>query len=343
MFHQNLLRCALPVLLAGITFFSACKKDKDTGITVSGGYRKVYTSSDDEQVAYYIFNANKTVTVLTQTATGGRKTNTYNYRVDDNVMFLSVFSTKLYTMRTAGDTLKLLDDPNLPESSNNNIILVKDNNTPTPDNWITPITISGRIIRNNVNLTAMAWISGELWTTFFGDLNFRKFNATTAAESASVPTTARYYGLDMAGGSLWAADYNTGDLKKLNPTTGAVTFSPPAPPQDVYTLAADASNVYCMNVNNDRLMIYNIAANTFSQPVQTESSVRDLAYKNGHLYMLAFNVIYKFEIASLSVVKTYRFTDIDGCSGLTTDGSSFYAYVSDGINAPGYFAKFNLD
>lgn len=341
MLHCAPLRFAL--LLVIIIQVSACKKDKSTEISLTGGYRQVNVSGNTEPAPYYIFNNNNTFTILSQSSIGGRDVNTHNYRVDGNMVYLSIFSTRLYVIRTAGDTLKLLADLSQPESNGNNIILVKDNNSPAPETWVSPITISGRVYRNSINLTGMAWSGGEIWTTFYGENTIRKFNAATGEESAPITTTAGYYGIDMAGGSLWAADYNTGNLKKLNPATGAVIFSAPAPPTDFDNLAADAFNVYGVNVNSSRLTIYNISANTYSTPIDIEDGVRDLTYKNGHLYLLAYNTIYKFEIASLSIVKTYRFNEVAGCTGLTTDGDAFYARVSDGIYAPGYFAKFYLN
>jgi hypothetical protein len=68
-----------------------------------------------------------------------------------------------------------------------------------------------------------------------------------------------------------------------------------------------------------------------------------LACQGGYLYGSSYNSIYKLDLNTYKIVKTYRVAGVKGISGLASDGASLWIYVSDDIYEPGYFAKLNLN
>lgn len=343
--QHSTLKTWWPVMALLIVLSAAsCKKDKDSSPSLQGKYRMAYRPDSDTAAAYYIFNADNTVTFLDEDNEGGRQIRHGVYELKGNSATVYFGYMNLYTVSYSGDTVKLLSDPARGYTYSGNIILVKDNNAPLDETWIPSVTFTRKIVSQNLQLSSLAYHNGSIWASSNYENRLRSYNITTGVENTPVSTADTYYGLESTGTDLWGiTESGPGILRKLNATTGAIMFTAPAPAGQIYALAYDGSNLVCWSGNTNRMQIYNIATNTFTTGPTFDLNFQEFAFKGGYLYAIAYNYIYKLDPATLRVVKSYRFAETEGAIGLLTDGSSFYTYVRNSVNEPGYFAQFNLN
>lgn len=344
MFNRNYTRYVMPCWLLLVLLISACKKEADTTPGIAGKYKTVYAKGSDTLPAYYLFYDDKTYAVLKQSNEGGRVIDRGTYKVQGNSLLMSRYYVTLYQLKYAGDTLKLLSNPEKGDSYSGNVVMVKDNAAPMEEEWVTTISITSKFIKNVYSNSSLAYNAGELWGTPFSTTGLRRYNSTTGDDLPPVVTADVYNSIEFTGGQLWGIrDVSSGTLDKLNPATGAIIMSAPSPSISIYHMASDGTNIYCSDANNSRMIVYNIATNTFGSEVNLGSRWSDMAFKGGYLYLHAYNYIYKMDPATFRIVKNYRLKDIESSSGLATDGTAFYTYVSNEVSTPGYFVKFYLD
>lgn len=88
---------------------------------------------------------------------------------------------------------------------------------------------------------------------------------------------------------------------------------------------------------------YSIAGDNFTGTHNFSADIRDMASLGAYLYGSSYNYIYKIDLNTLKIIKTYQVKDVDGVSGIFSDGTSLWIYVNDGLYEPGFFGKLNLN
>jgi hypothetical protein len=321
--------------------FGACKKKTDGTDSVVGKYRLVKYNNADTLAAYYLFNADNTFAFLSQANDNGHSITRGVYQLDGNTIIMGG-TTGVALVFRSGDTLKLLSDASKPDSYSSNTILVSDNSVPAEDTWIEPLSVVTKLPVPDINVTSVGFYAARLWTCDQYEKRIKSFYTTNGAIDADVVTPAEYYGIEGVGGNLWAVEDNSSQLVRINPTNGNVVFTSSAAASDMHVIASDGARIFGYNINNNNLYTYSIAGDNFVTH-GLYSDMRDLACQGGYLYGSSYNSIFKLDLNTYKIVKTYRVVGVKGISGLASDGASLWIYVSDDIYEPGYFAKLNLN
>lgn len=319
----------------------ACKKKTDEGLAIAGKYRVVKYGASDTLTSYYYMNNDKTYFSLYPSADGSHTITRGVYQLDEPAVIFSGTEGVLLASKS-GDTLKLIRDPSQPDSYSGNLILVSDANTPAVEDWVVPVSVASKAPVADANVSSVAFYSSRIWTCYEYSSGLKSYT-TNGIEDAFVVTADDYNGLEWVSNNLWGVKSNDDKLVRINPANGNVLFTSASAPGDMQAITADGANIYGLNVNNNKMYTYSIAGDNYTATHQFSADFRELATLGAYIYASSYDYIYKIDLNTFKVVKTYTVKDIDGISGLFADGTSLWIYVNDGIYAPGYFAKLNLN
>ncbi|HLP51408.1 MAG TPA: hypothetical protein VK154_11020 [Chitinophagales bacterium] len=318
---------------------ASCKKDNNDVPALTGKYRVVAYPGDDTVPQYYLFNDDKTYTVLSQNNQGVKRVDKGVYTYKDPSLVLSSYYNA-YVVRHSGDTIKLVSNPSAGDDSH--IVLIKDNNAPAATDWVQRVNVTNRIPVPDIQPTAFTVLAGKFFTTDEYNPQIRRYNTANGQLLPALTTAANYYGITTISSSLWGMTVS-GKLNRLDPATGNVVFSASGTINGYDVIAGTGTSIYCFNAGSGNMREYDVIGDVFSAQRSLQTDVRDVVYKGGYLYLANYRYIYKVDPASLRVVKSYTMDEEDGISGFGSDGTDFWVYVNDQLDAPGYFGKITLD
>ncbi len=334
---RSIIKKSLLAFIMLAIAFSGCKKGNTTSNQLVGSWRLVNAPYGP---GYVIIGSDMILTTLTTTSTGAHEYSKKAYQIESNTVLVS---NTLFQYSKSGDTLKLLQDIDNPNSSNN-FILVPDASSTTLDTWM-PLAVYGTSLPwPDLQMDALTAIGSTIWTSYsYGGL--KAYNSSTATYVSGFNLANSASGIEAVGSDLWAYDQIGRDLVKVDPASHAVTFTSPAVPHgsgNVCQLAYDGvNNIYC--ITGYRLDVYSIGTNSFNS-YQMPDSYNDLAFADGYLFAVRNSTVLKIDPATLQVVKTYRLKDGMGSDVIASaGGSDFWIYVSDGLQVPGSFQKITLN
>lgn len=315
---------------------ASCKKDSTTGISVTGKYRVVNSSNPLPE--YLLFYDNNTYSSLIQSKQGAHKVIKGVYSIHNNTLTQSEYYS-LYLIEQTGDTLKLLASPGQPSTSDK--ILVADAASPTEETWVQTVTPTTLIATANLNPSSMAVVGTKLYTVYEYETYMHVFDLAANMELPQIVLTEPYRSITNSGGVLYSAN-STNKLVKLN-TDGSIIMMYGAVTSQMYALAGNGPVIYSYNTSGQRFGSFNTSTATNADEVNFEQTLTSLCYKGGYLYGTAYNYIYKIDLATYAVVKSYHLPDNLVAQAIASDGTNFWINVSSGYANTGYIAKITLD
>lgn len=289
---------------------SACKKDKesDTGIAVVGTWKALETGSE----AYRIFNSDRTVDILSTTSENRRGISRDNYKLDGDK--LNIGGGAISKVEISGDTLIL-------QYSSTNIRKYLKNADMKVEDWVS--VISAEKTMSGFFTPALSFNSSDLVLLENSHYMYSKLtfaNPIAKNITKTVACTDGYVGLEYANGKYWVARDNDRKLYTVDGNDGSVLTTSVEADDQIRSLAADNTTMYCFTYYN-KLFKYNFAAATFDAGTPLFNiTLRDVAYRSGYLYLVSDEYIYKVNVsAPQTVVTTYYLKD-GYASALAFDG-----------------------
>jgi len=113
----------------------------------------------------------------------------------------------------------------------------------------------------------------------------------------------------------------------IDPTTGAEVDRSSNMGAWIKGIAWDGANtIYCVSNNEQKVYAFNTNTLANSETGNISFGPTGMHYRNDHLYITSFNMIYKVRISDFRVIDTYVFDTSSGgaLSGITHDGNTFW-------------------
>lgn len=260
-----------------------------------------------------------------------RETQDNSFRLVDDGVFATVGSAQLfldswlYNYDLSGDALTL----NRPDSS---IEGTSDNSAPTPEEWVTPLTVLETVSIPEIEQARdMTWDGTHLWVGNRGDQNLLyKVDMSNGTVVDTLEIAQTVYALAWDGTSFWVSSNGSVSIFEIDPLTGTSTTMSADMGAWPYGIAWDGSHLWVYSNNERTLYEYDPAGDRVvdSDPLEDSPGSGGMEYVDGLLYMALGGTIHVAQPDPFVVVGAY---ELEGVSlqGITYDGANFYVIAQN--------------
>lgn len=217
------------------------------------------------------------------------------------------------------------DDTLILTNGQTTMKLLRDDSSPTQNEWVIPITSSYMMDAPIDDGTDITYDGSYLWygNAYSSDYLYKINPDNGMVDSISVTQSA--WAVESDGASLWVSSNGSNNIYEINATNGSLIGSSIDMGAWIYGIAKDGIYLWCYSNNENTLYKYNPNTDVIiSSTVINGGSIHGLAMVGGYLFMSSDGYLHKCSTSPLQVESSFQ---LDGylIIGIAYDGLSFWA------------------
>lgn len=289
---------------------------------------------------YLALNDDNTFYVLDATPLGFRSSGTGNfYAPSDEQIFIG---NDLYNVTADGEALVLT-------GSGSELTLTPSDAVPALDEWTKPVTVLEQVEVRGSDGSDLTFDGTYLWwADIRGDYDeLVQYDWDTQTVVGTLEATRTTVGLEWDGANLWSSSNGAEQIYRLD-AAGVSDVTSTAMGAWIYSIAWDGSNLWAYSGNEDTLYRYDPVGDTVISQVdlgELQNRLEGATVVDGDLYFTNFDRIHRCRRAPFEVLETWTVdpAEVPYMSGLTHDGTDFFAFSYDYQTETGYLTRLALD
>lgn len=310
-------------LLGVAILITSCKKDDDDNNPVSGNLVGTWELVDNGGVSwhddtkFWVFSADNQFYQLEEDNQGFRDLLNDSYEVVQNSILFD--GDDAYNYSITNNTLTFV------EEDGENLIFEKSSNV-NPSDWVQEINVGGVVFGiSGSNHSGICWTGQKLWCSF---THFNTGNALAEIDmnnSGSITQLLDFQVGPLSYGNNYILRGIDGKIILHNPSSGIVENEINLPNYSYFRgVCYDGNNIWFMANNGQS---YQLVKTDFNGSIITTTedlkSVTSITFYDGYLWMLYYDLLFKFDTNVLKAIKTYRLVGLGVPSNGFTDGIEF--------------------
>jgi hypothetical protein len=297
----------------------SCSNDDKSSPTASGQSPLVggWEVVSGYQADYIIFQADNVADFLLEYDHGFHAEYSAMYFARGGQIMMEMEDFSVFNYSISNDTLSLV-------SPQNTIILAKDENAPTKNEWVVPVVPTQEFAAPVTEALDMAWDGSHLWYPNYPETDFiyRISTATgSVVDSADIPYFATT--LIWAGNDLWVSSGSSTILRKYDTLTGTTIQTSPAAGDWIKGLAWDGQYIWISSQSARAVMQFDPSTNLILDTIPLDQTLAGMTWANGVLFVCANGLINTLELSPPRITAVYRVPGWD-VVGIAFDGTFFW-------------------
>jgi|GEM_PF-2926581 len=312
------------IFLLGIAILiTSCKKDDDDNKPDSNSIVGTWELVDYGGISWYndtkfwIFTSDNQFYQLEEDNLGFRDLLNDSYQVVQNSILFD--GDDAYNFSINNNTITFIDEDGA------HLIFEKSGNI-NPNDWVQEINVGNVVfVVSGSNHSGICWTGQTLWCSF------THFNAGDALAEIDIYNSGFITQIlaFQVGPLGFSNNYMLrgidGKIVLHNPSSGVVENEISLPNYSYFRgVCYDGNNIWFVANNGQASQLVETDFNgSIITTIENFKSVTDITYYNGYLWILYYDLLFKFDTTNLKAVKTYRLIGLGMLSNGFTDGIEF--------------------